>query len=47
MGVTEINQFITHLVVERNASAATHTAPAVGAGEIRRSAQFFFSIAIF
>jgi len=27
MGVQEINQFITHLVVEKHFSASTHTCP--------------------
>jgi len=39
MSVPEINDFITHLVNKKNVSASTHTAPVVGAGGIRRSAQ--------
>jgi hypothetical protein len=38
MGTHEINQFITHLVVERKASASTHTVLAFGAREIKPSA---------
>jgi hypothetical protein len=35
MASAEIEAFITHLAVERNVAVATHTAPAVGAGETR------------
>jgi len=44
MAVPEINQFITHLVVERKASASTHTVLAVGARETRPSAPSSFFI---
>jgi len=36
MGAPEINQFLTHLASEKKISTSTHTAPAVGAGGIRR-----------
>ena len=38
MGVNEINQFITHLVVERHVAASTHTVLAFGARECRERA---------
>ena len=38
MGVDEIGQFLTHLATEKDVSASTHTAPAVGAGGARLSA---------
>jgi hypothetical protein len=43
MGVAEINEFITHLVNQKTVSASTHTAPAVGAGEIKPLVRFSFS----
>jgi hypothetical protein len=36
MGAPEIETFITHLAVQRNVAVTTHTAPAVGAGGIKR-----------
>jgi hypothetical protein len=46
MGDEEIRAFLVHLAEKEHVAASTHTAPAVGAGGTRRSALFFFSIAI-
>jgi len=45
MGEEEIRAFLFHLAEKEHVAASTHTAPAVGAGEIRRSAHSCFSIA--
>jgi hypothetical protein len=45
MGAVEIKQFITHLVVDRKASAFTYFILAVGAREIKSSAPFSSSTA--
>ena len=47
MGTQEINAFISHLVLEKNVAASTHTAPVIGAGETRLSAPFNFSTAMY
>jgi hypothetical protein len=35
MGEDEIRAFLTHLAIDRNVAASTHTAPVVGAGGTR------------
>jgi hypothetical protein len=42
----EIRAFLVHLAEKEQVAASTHTAPAVGAGEIKLSARSFFSIAM-
>jgi hypothetical protein len=46
MGDEEIRAFLFHLAEKEQVAASTHTAPAVGAGETRRSARSFFYIAM-